>query len=64
LYTGTSTPNPSLKQNSKRGYRFQADQHHATSATSSFLLIHPVTESAVGKFLAKKEEVEIREAKK
>jgi len=42
----------------------QADQNRATSATSSILLIHPVTESAVGILLAEKEEVEIHEAKK
>jgi len=42
----------------------QADQHHALSATSFILLIHPVAESAVGILLAKKEEVEIHEAKK
>jgi hypothetical protein len=42
----------------------QADQHHAPSATSSIVLIHSVTESAVGIFLAKNEEVEIHKAKK
>jgi hypothetical protein len=42
----------------------QADQHHAPSATCSILLIHPVKQSAVGILLAKKEEVEIHEAKK
>jgi hypothetical protein len=42
----------------------QADQHHAPSATSSILLIHSVTESAVGIFLAKKEKKDIHKAKK
>jgi hypothetical protein len=42
----------------------QVDQHHAPSATTSILLIHPVTELVVGIFLAKKEKVEIYEAKK
>ena len=47
--------NPSLKKYSKRGYRLQAEQHHAPSATSSILLIHPVTESAARTPLARKE---------
>jgi len=42
----------------------QADQHHEPPATSSILIIHPVTESAVRILLAKKEEVEIHEDKK